>query len=152
MAAHQAPPSLGFSRPEHWSGLPFPSQMHESGKWKVKGKSLSCVRLLATPWTAAHQAPPSMRFSRQEYWSGVPLLSPEYANILSLKLPQFSCLGRHCFKKDSQCFPCLLQIVNPSFSQSFVWMCPRGGFVCFLNINLLFIWGFPGGTLLLFSC
>ena len=25
MAAHQAPPSLGFSRPEHWSGLPFPS-------------------------------------------------------------------------------------------------------------------------------
>ena len=30
MAAHQAPPSLGFSRQEHWSGLPFPSQMHES--------------------------------------------------------------------------------------------------------------------------
>ena len=25
MAAHQAPPSLGFSRQEHWSGLPFPS-------------------------------------------------------------------------------------------------------------------------------
>jgi len=34
MAAHQAPPSLGFSRQEHWSGLPFPSPMHESGKWK----------------------------------------------------------------------------------------------------------------------
>ena len=30
MAAHQAPPSLGFSRQEHWSGLPFPSPMHES--------------------------------------------------------------------------------------------------------------------------
>ena len=29
-AAHQAPPSLGFSRQEHWSGLPFPSLMHES--------------------------------------------------------------------------------------------------------------------------
>ena len=29
-AAHQAPPSLGFSRQEHWSGLPFPSPMHES--------------------------------------------------------------------------------------------------------------------------
>ena len=28
-AAHQAPPSLGFSRQEHWSGLPFPSpHMH----------------------------------------------------------------------------------------------------------------------------
>ena len=34
MAAHQAPLSLGFSRQEHWSGLPFPSPMHESKKWK----------------------------------------------------------------------------------------------------------------------
>ena len=42
----------------------------------MKVKSLSCVRLLATPWTAAHQAPPSMGLSRQEYWSGVPLPSP----------------------------------------------------------------------------
>ena len=33
-AAHQAPPSLGFSRQEHWSGLPFHSPMHESEKWK----------------------------------------------------------------------------------------------------------------------
>ena len=72
-AAHQAPLSLGFSRQEHWSGLPFPSPMHESEKKKVK--SLSHVRLVATPWTAAHQAPPSMGFSRQEYWSGVPLPS-----------------------------------------------------------------------------
>ena len=31
-AAHQAPPSLGFSRQEHWSGFPFPSPMHESEK------------------------------------------------------------------------------------------------------------------------
>ena len=44
-------------------------------KVKVKVKSLSPVRLLATPWTAAYQAPPSMGFSRQEYWSGVPLPS-----------------------------------------------------------------------------
>ena len=33
-AAHHASPSLGFSRQEHWSGLPFPSPMHESEKWK----------------------------------------------------------------------------------------------------------------------
>ena len=44
-------------------------------KWKMKVKSLSRVRLLATPWTAAYQASPSMGFSRQEYWSGVPLPS-----------------------------------------------------------------------------
>ena len=30
--AHQTPLSLGFSRQEHWSGLPFPSPMHESEK------------------------------------------------------------------------------------------------------------------------
>ena len=29
-AAHQAPQALGFSRQEHWSGLPFPSPMHVS--------------------------------------------------------------------------------------------------------------------------
>ena len=32
MAAHRAPPSLGFSEQEYWSGLPFPSPMHESEK------------------------------------------------------------------------------------------------------------------------
>ena len=42
----------------------------------MRVKSLSRVRLPATPWTAAHQAPLSMGFSRQEYWSGVPLPSP----------------------------------------------------------------------------
>jgi len=43
---------------------------------KVKVKSLSRVRLFATPWTVAYQASPSMGFSRQEYWSGLPFPSP----------------------------------------------------------------------------
>ena len=43
---------------------------------KVKVKSLSHVRLFATPWTVAHQVPPSMGFFRQEYWSGLPFPSP----------------------------------------------------------------------------
>ena len=47
-------------------------------KVKVKVKSLSCVRLFATPWTVAYQAPPSMGFPRQEYWSGLPLPSPVF--------------------------------------------------------------------------
>ena len=51
-------------------------------KWKVKVKSLSHVRLFATPWTAAYQAPPSTGFSRQEDWSGVP--SPSLQIILIL--------------------------------------------------------------------
>ena len=64
-------PSLGFSRQERWSGLPFLLQCI-----KVKVKSHSCVQLFTTPWTAAYQAPPFMRLSRQEYWSGLPLPSP----------------------------------------------------------------------------
>ena len=40
-AALQAPLSLGFSRQEHWSGLPFPSPMHESEKWKWGRSALS---------------------------------------------------------------------------------------------------------------
>ena len=71
--ARQAPLSMGLPRQEYWSGLPFPSPMHESEKWKW---SHSVVSNSATPWTAAYQAPPSMGFSRQEYWSRVPLPSP----------------------------------------------------------------------------
>ena len=37
----------------------------------VCAQLLSCVQLLATPWTVAHQAPPSLEFSRQEFWSRV---------------------------------------------------------------------------------
>ena len=44
-------------------------------KWKMKMKSLSCVRLFMTPWTAAYQAPPSIGFARQESWSGLSLPS-----------------------------------------------------------------------------
>ena len=66
-------------------------------KWKVKVKSLSHARLLATPWTAAYQAPPSMGFSRQEYWSRVPLLSPV---IIVLQLCKMLLMGniRKCIK------------------------------------------------------
>ena len=49
----------------------------DASKGKVKVKSLSCIQLLATPWTAAYQASLSKGFSRQEYWSGVP--SPSLA-------------------------------------------------------------------------
>ena len=65
-------PGILQARTLEWVAISFSN----AWKWKVKVKSLSRVRLLATPWTAAHQAPPSMVFSRQEYWSGVPLPSP----------------------------------------------------------------------------
>ena len=39
-------------------------------------RSLTYVRLFATPWTVAHRAPLSTEFSRQEYWSGLPFPTP----------------------------------------------------------------------------
>ena len=65
-------PGILQERTLEWVAISFSN----AWKWKVKGKSLNSVRLLATPWTTAYQAPPSMGFSRQEYWSGVPLPSP----------------------------------------------------------------------------
>ena len=71
--------------PHRWQPTRLPRPWDSPGKntgvgchfllqcMKVKVKSLSRVRLLATPWTAAYHAPLSMGFSRQEYWSGVPL-------------------------------------------------------------------------------
>ena len=63
------------ARTLEWVAISFSNEW----KWKVKVKSLSHVRLFATPWTAACQAPPSMGFSRQKYWSGVPLPFPGYS-------------------------------------------------------------------------
>ena len=77
-------PGILQARTLEWVAISF----SKAWKWKVKGKLLSHVRFLATPWTAAHQAPPSMGFSRQEYWSGVP--SPSL-NHISFLLKLFSC-------------------------------------------------------------
>ena len=63
-------PGILQARTLVWVAISFSN----AWRWKVKVKSLSRVRLLATPWAAAYLAPPSMGFSRQEYWSGVPLL------------------------------------------------------------------------------
>ena len=64
-------------------------------RW-VKVKSLSHVRLFATPWTVAHQATPSMGFSRQEYWSGLPFPSPGESSQPRDRT-QVSCTAGRCF-------------------------------------------------------
>ena len=74
-------PGILQARTLEWVAISFSN----AWKWKGKMKSLSRVRLLATPWIAAHQAPPSIGFSRQEYWSGVPLPSPNiYTTICKI--------------------------------------------------------------------
>ena len=105
-AAHQAPPSLGFSRQEHWSGFSvnlstgFPTwlyHLYESSsfftsllilhfkkiitiivgmKWFCCCLVTQLYQTLATPWTVPHEAPLSMGFPRQAYWSGLSFPSP----------------------------------------------------------------------------
>jgi len=76
---HQKKKTIWSLSPETSRADPWNSTKH-SFKYKIilslSQKSLSHVRLFATPWTVAHQAPPSMEFSRQEYWSGLPFPSP----------------------------------------------------------------------------
>ena len=79
--AYQAPPSMGFSRQEYWSGVPLPSpplsldtHILKSTKENIMSiymcvyllSRFSCVQLFATLWTVSLQAPLSMGFSRQE--------------------------------------------------------------------------------------
>ena len=72
-------PGILKARTLEWVAISFSN----AWKWKMKVKSLSCVWLLATPWTAAYQAPPTLGFSRQEYWSRVPLPSPSQCLVHS---------------------------------------------------------------------
>ena len=82
MAAHKAPPSLGFSRQEHWSGLPKKAEW-----WIIDAFELWCWRrLLKVPWTA-----------RRSNQSILKEISPEYSLeglMLKLKLQYFGHLMR----------------------------------------------------------
>ena len=80
-------PGILQARTQEWVAISFSN----AWKWKVKMKLLSCVRLLATPWTAAHQAPPFMGFSRQEYWSAVTLLYPLFMLLCPKSTVIFQC-------------------------------------------------------------
>ena len=99
-------PGILQARTLEWVAISFSN----AWKWKVKVKSLSCVRLFPTPWKpgvfppCSLPGPPSMGFSRQEYWSGVPSPSPPRKPQISKygKLINFPCrrtpnnLYRYC--------------------------------------------------------
>ena len=89
-------PGILQARTLEWVAISFSN----AWKWKVKMKSLSHVRLVATPWTAAYQAPLPMGFSRQEYWSGVPLPSPIFYLILC-KITFLCYLNKHKYANTS---------------------------------------------------
>ena len=89
MAAHQAPPSLGFSKARTLERVAI--SFSNAWKWKVKVKSLSRARLLVTPWTAAYQAPPSVGYSRQRSHCLLQVFSydPSYFSGISCNFSSF---------------------------------------------------------------
>ena len=128
-------PGILHARTLEWVAISFCN----AWKWKVKVKSLSCVWLLATPWTTAHQAPLSMGFSRQEYWSGVPSPSPRCLIFYLAALYHFSFILQIFIKK----LPCVRHYVRcwesqPSFRLHSLW------YVCFtyIHTHTLFIYSF----------
>ena len=105
-----------------WVAISFSN----SGKWKVKGKSLSRVRLLATPWTVAYQAPLSMGFSRQEYWSGVPSPSPLHSvTVHSNLLGTWHPLSQQLFFKQKKIYSLSRDFVGQGKFLMFTYMLLR---------------------------
>ena len=99
-------PGILQARTLEWVAISFSN----AWKWKVKGKSLSRVRLFETPWTAAYQATLPMGFSRQEYWSGLPLPSPgvmfKGKDRSSGKVPVATHSQSHLQSRSSHCHHC----------------------------------------------
>ena len=85
MSTHQAPPSLGFSRQEHWSGLPFPSPMRESEKWKW---SHSVVPTLSDPTDCSLPGSSVHGIFQARVLEWVPLPSPTL-NLHGAKCPSY---------------------------------------------------------------
>jgi len=81
-------PGILQARTLEWVAICFSNAQ----KWKVKVKSLSRVRLLATPWTAAYEAPPSTGFFRQEYLT---LLWLTFCNIYAHQIMTLYTLNLH---------------------------------------------------------
>ena len=70
-------PVPGLKAPWDWVSLQFcPEPPWPSDLGFTVCRSVSRVRLFATPGTVTHQSPLSMEYSRQEYWSGLPFPSP----------------------------------------------------------------------------
>ena len=85
--AYQAPPSMGFSRQEHWSGVPLPSLMLYAA---AAAKSLQSCPTLCDPIDGSPPGSPSLGFSRQEHWSGLPFPSPMHESEVAQSCPTLS--------------------------------------------------------------
>ena len=143
-------PGILQARILEWVAISFSNEW----KWKVKVKTLSHVRLLATPWTAAYKAPPSMGFSRQEYylvlnaWIGTLTVCPwpSYLTYLcsnffmcQMEINGISCLEGYVIRKRLE-----LYVINISAVITTALLCGLSASVGYsLFIYFLFHFIFP---------
>ena len=132
-------PGILQARILEWVAISFSN----AWKWKVKVKSLSRVRLLATPWTAAYQAPPSMGFSRQSTGVGSHCLLRPQCTVLLKKKRHRVFLGK-TWRKNKKCLvytAILPQEDLASFysrdSGSVSWLKPGNWLILFLWFMLV---------------
>ena len=97
IVAYQAPTSMGFSRQEYWSGLPFPSPMHESEKWKG---SRSVVSDSLRPHDLQLTRPPSLSPTPEIHSNPCPLNRWCHPTIQGTRLEKVSF---HSNLKKRQC-------------------------------------------------
>ena len=79
-------PGILQARTLEWAAISFSN----AWKWKVKGKSFSCVWLFATPWTAAYQGPEHInyeKFCNGKIFSKI-LLLRSWSNLYSMSIYQ----------------------------------------------------------------
>ena len=128
-----ATPSLGFSRQEHWSGLPFPSPMHASEKWKW---SCSVVSDSSDPMDCSLPGSSVHGISRQEYWNGVPLPSPVYPLTAPNIVNEIFIIAQWLYEKWLQLI--FLQVLNFKYEFDFKkWNCDLK--LCMLADHLNYI-------------
>ena len=112
MAAHQAPPSLGFSRQEHWSGLPFPSPMQESeneSEVTQSCPSLSDPMDCSLPGSSVH----GIFQARVLEWGAIAFSTEEFLGYV--KLPLDVGCGQRCYRASSDALGCLAVYIQ--------WIC-----------------------------
>ena len=124
-------PGILQARTLEWVAISFSN----AWKWKVKVKSLNCVRLLATPWTAAYQAPLSMGFSRPRVleWGAIAFISHNLGSEHTLPCPCL--LSETCSLKSFLHTP--FRCMVPDLPNS-VWQVQCAGLSCFLSTKTHF--------------
>src|SRR5574341_1163811 len=110
MAAHQAPPSLGFSRQEHWSGLSFPSPMHER---KSESEVSQSCPTLSNPMLAVDER--DLRCHLR--WAPLQRVSATIASVATYTAAKTAMLHQRAARENADGRPSTPESANPQVPQ-----------------------------------